>query len=637
MKQAIFFLTNRIDNYVTRKISEFMELENENMDFFLLYHSQDGEIPQEFNFVKNVFVFSSDLLYSMGYVPISDNIVIGNCHFPFLKCYLDNNIYDYFWLIEDDVVFSGSWKTFFDNYIKIDADFLTADVRGYEEDKDWMWWDSIRVPEQFNQSNLLASFNPICRISNKAFEVVNQRLKEGWRGHTEVIIPTILKESGLTIKDMKEVGFGGSNCTQPVYNRMTHNCVPLIVQDIKPNMIYHPVKKKQSKQNLRKYCVISVVGRNSCHPEWIMGKKERNFDLHLLVYDMSYGLFYNDADYMSYKQGEKWELIYDYLMDNPKFLSNYEYFFFPDEDLKCDVYDIEHVFACMEEENIQIAQPSLRNSYSLSTHVLRHPNSKLRYTNYVEPMAPCFSRNALNAILPTFNSGEIDCFHWAEMIHENKTDMAIIDEVGIQRCRPMPLHYPIPINNGTNENKCHLGMKIREYSCIPSSECHLDANLLKRWLVEREKKREVLCELLCELTSYIKAGLILKQGIYGKYGVGILLWLFSEEFELKCFRDYAETIFQQIDSCPVTLLKDVCCVDKDSLLCLLDVFRIHVKTYNEIICKYHISKENKEYYDDIKKLVQMMSQDSLEYAKQYHSELNDNYSKSWSLLMKCLT
>ena len=45
MKQAIFFLTNRIDNYVTRKISEFMELENDNMDFFLLYHSQDGEIP----------------------------------------------------------------------------------------------------------------------------------------------------------------------------------------------------------------------------------------------------------------------------------------------------------------------------------------------------------------------------------------------------------------------------------------------------------------------------------------------------------------------------------------------------------------------------------------------------------------
>lgn len=65
-------------------------------------------------------------------------------------------------------------------------------------------------------------------------------------------------------------------------------------------------------------CVISAVGRSSLHREWTRG--ECHFDLHLVVYDDSYGEFVNDAPFVCRMKGYKLKLVYRYLLSNPEVL-----------------------------------------------------------------------------------------------------------------------------------------------------------------------------------------------------------------------------------------------------------------------------------------------------------------------------
>ena len=47
---------------------------------------------------------------------------------------------------------------------------------------------------------------------------------------------------------------------------------------------------------------------------------------------------------------------------------------------------------------------------------------------------PCFSREALNKVLFTFNENETGWgteTHWAELINASQRDMAVIDEVSV--------------------------------------------------------------------------------------------------------------------------------------------------------------------------------------------------------------
>lgn len=56
--------------------------------------------------IENLFVFTSDVLNELGYTPIEKGkLVPGSNHFPLLKFFKENQCYDYYWLVEDDVRF----------------------------------------------------------------------------------------------------------------------------------------------------------------------------------------------------------------------------------------------------------------------------------------------------------------------------------------------------------------------------------------------------------------------------------------------------------------------------------------------------------------------------------------------------
>jgi hypothetical protein len=189
---------------------------------------------------------------------------------------------------------------------------------------------------------------------------------------------------------------------------------------------------------MNKYCVISAIGQNSLHREWINESPE--FDLHLIVYDNSYNKFYNDTDFITSQKGYKMNLVYDYLRKNPVFLEKYEYFFIPDDDIQMNSANIALLFNYMENYKLGIAQPALSDSYYTYHHTIKNKSTLLRFSNFVEMMAPCFSREALKKVMFTFNENKSGWgieFHWSEVIGFSGKEMAVIDDIEAIHTRPI--------------------------------------------------------------------------------------------------------------------------------------------------------------------------------------------------------
>lgn len=204
------------------------------------------------------------------------------------------------------------------------------------------------------------------------------------------------------------------------------------------------------KKLLPNSCVISAVGKNSLHQNW-MSSGSPEFDLHLIVYDDSFDEFKNDTDLIMQSKGCKLKLVFEYLSQNHEFKNKYDYFFMPDDDILIDCTSIQRLFLIMKEYNLAIAQPALTRSFYSYEHTKEQFHSSiLRYTNFVEMMLPCFSREALEKVLFTFNenhSGWGADFHWGKLVNFKNFNMAVIDDVKAVHTRP------IQSGNGRNLNE----------------------------------------------------------------------------------------------------------------------------------------------------------------------------------------
>lgn len=189
---------------------------------------------------------------------------------------------------------------------------------------------------------------------------------------------------------------------------------------------------------MNKHCVLAAIGATSLHRQWI--SKRSKFDLHLIVYDNSYELFKNDTPYVIASKGYKLKLIYDYLTSNPHLIDQYDYFYMPDDDISINSTNIQKLFKFMKEYQLAVAQPAIANSFLSYLHTKRHEDSVLRYTNFVEIMQPCFSREALKKVLFTFNETVygwgID-YHWGIILNYTQKNMAIIDDITSKHTRPV--------------------------------------------------------------------------------------------------------------------------------------------------------------------------------------------------------
>lgn len=473
MKQAVLYLTNKSNEWT---LSAFHALEQSLQgvaDVYFAYHQQGDVLPVALQNIENLFVFTSDGLNELGYTPIEKGkLVPGSNHFPLLKFFKENQCYDYYWLVEDDVRFSGDWRDFFDSFASSTSDFLSSVIETKAENPNWYWWTSLKAGnEVITEEKLLKSFNPIYRLSSQALACIDAHLRIGWMGHYEVLLPTLLYNKGFLLEDFGGEGtFVRPENNAKFYDDTTMRIAPVLPDDRK-NYLFHPVKEEKVRQDgsYKKNAVFVPVGKDSLHRQLLKG--DADFDLHLLIYDGSYNKFCNDSDFVACDAGYKMDMTYRYLHRHPELFEKYEYFFLLDDDIVISTEDVNRLFSMMREYQLKIAQPSLVMSYYTYKHTAFHPFYILRYTNFVEMMMPCFSRDALKAVLPTFEQKIRWCgieMHWPVLIGSNHNDIAIVDAVSAKHTRLVQSWNSLSQLQQENYLKKHnLSWSIEMYGGLP--------------------------------------------------------------------------------------------------------------------------------------------------------------------------
>jgi hypothetical protein len=109
--------------------------------------------------------------------------------------------YDYYWLVEYDVEFSGRWSEFFNAFADNTSDLLCTNMFRHETNPTWGWWKTLVWPHG-PKPELIRAFFPFARLSAQAIDAIIAAGQNGIDGFYEVVWPTVLMHRGLVIEDI---------------------------------------------------------------------------------------------------------------------------------------------------------------------------------------------------------------------------------------------------------------------------------------------------------------------------------------------------------------------------------------------------------------------------------------------------
>lgn len=149
-----------------------------------------------------------------------------------------------------------------------------------------------------------------------------------------------------------------------------------------------------------------------------------------------------DADgavFVDHVAGPKWTGLLATIRARWDIVSRYRYVWLPDDDLRATADAVNRLFDRCEEFDLDLAQPALtRDSYFSHVITLEHLSFQLRFTNFVELMAPLCSRAQLERMLPTLGaavSGWGLDFVWPRLSSVGR--VAILDDSLVTHTRPV--------------------------------------------------------------------------------------------------------------------------------------------------------------------------------------------------------
>ncbi len=190
--------------------------------------------------------------------------------------------------------------------------------------------------------------------------------------------------------------------------------------------------------------IIVPSGDYSLHHNWISGNT--NFDLVIIYYGDSeekFNEYSNQSVHCVRKKGQKWHLISEYITNNFNNISNYEYFWFPDDDLLTNTEDINLYFDTIKENSLWLSQPSLSGyvSYEIENKVV---GSKLRFTNFVEIICPSMDKKTVFKLINYFTMNESGWgmdYLWPKILGYPVDKIAIVDIITVEHTKPVGVNY----------------------------------------------------------------------------------------------------------------------------------------------------------------------------------------------------
>jgi len=256
-------MTHFFDEHVEREFIKLQECMGKGEEAVLLFHRLPGQTGPSDNYPS--FVIRNEDIKGLGFEMMQDRIVPGHLAFLTILFARSNPEFTHYWTIEQDVRYTGDWRSFFTSANKSTSDLLTTHIRKYGEEPDWWWWNTLKPRKSIPREEYLRSYNPIYRLSRRAVDCLDDALQRGCQGHSEVIVPSILYHAELQVEDIGGTGsfvrsrnFGRhySSITLKngnlMYGGTFNNGPPRVRPGWHKNRLYHSVKaQSDSRTNFR--------------------------------------------------------------------------------------------------------------------------------------------------------------------------------------------------------------------------------------------------------------------------------------------------------------------------------------------------------------------------------------------------
>lgn len=207
MASALLWMTHVWNNELEAEFERILKTDDPgSLDVWLILDARTPGAPDLARRYRRCLVINEEELFGrLPYSGIARKGLHYNVHFPLLDFYLIHPAYEYYWMIEFDVRYTGAWGPFLGSFAGCNHDLITSHIRRFHEEPRWWWWDSLCHPEKnIDRQRYIRSFNVVYRISNRALALIHGAHRDGWQGHPEVVLPTLLSENGCTLLD-----FGG--------------------------------------------------------------------------------------------------------------------------------------------------------------------------------------------------------------------------------------------------------------------------------------------------------------------------------------------------------------------------------------------------------------------------------------------
>lgn len=260
MKQVVLFLTHINDQEVR---SRFEKIKKDVWNIADVYIATNR--PHLFNkeWWTIISFTESDVSELRGTWVLSTDMDLVRI---ILKKILKKNLiysYDYYWLIEYDVLFNGNLEEIFRKVAEDDSDLITTHIKSYEEDLEvekifgtsyiFGFWTMMKLWIDGNKNiQRYRSFLQFYRISKKAINKLSEIiLHNSWKGHFESLVPTALVYGKMKISQF----WGESKFTPKQRKSLFYNSYPAdtflgsfrfrppILYVNKKWYLFHPVKK----------------------------------------------------------------------------------------------------------------------------------------------------------------------------------------------------------------------------------------------------------------------------------------------------------------------------------------------------------------------------------------------------------